>query len=439
MDILDYFKGKKITVMGLGVLGRGIGDTAFLAKYAADIIVTDLKTKDELKDSLKDLEAYPDIKYVLGEHRLEDFRDRDMILKAAGVPLDSPYVAEALKNNIPVEMSASLVTQFSEAIIVGVTGTRGKSTVTHLIHHILRAAKKDVCLGGNVRGIGTLELLNKTGKGSVIVMELDSWQLQGFGTVHISPDIAVFTTFLPDHMVYYKNSMEDYWNDKVNIFKWQTKEQQLIIGKNVAKRINKEKPKSSVTVTSSKKLPKDWNLKILGEHNRDNVSLAIEVVRILNIDENIIKEAVEGFDGVPGRLQFVKEVKGVKIYNDNSATTPEATIAALLALGDDIVLIMGGFDKGLDMKSLISEIPKHCKAVVLFKENGTDRILGDVKKLNGVDVYEEESLVNCVKKAISITELGDTLLYSPAFASFGKYFKNEYDRNDQFMALVKKL
>ena len=102
MDILDYFKGKKITVMGLGVLGRGTGDTAFLAKYAADIIVTDLKTKDELKDSLKDLEAYPDIKYVLGEHRLEDFRDRDMILKAAGVPLDSTYVAEALKHNIPV-------------------------------------------------------------------------------------------------------------------------------------------------------------------------------------------------------------------------------------------------------------------------------------------------------------------------------------------------
>ena len=169
------------------------------------------------------------------------------------------------------------------------------------------------------------------------------------------------------------------------------------------------------------------------------MTLAIEVVRILNIDENIIKKAVERFDGVTVRLQFVKEVKGVKIYNDNSATTPDATIAALAALGSDIVLIMGGFDKGLDMKSLISEIPKHCKAVVLFKENGTDRILGDVKKLNGVDVYEEESLVDCVNKAISITQLGDTLLYSPAFASFGKHFRNEYDRSDQFMKIVENL
>jgi len=439
MSHCDYFKGKKITVMGLGVLGRGIADTAFLAWCGADLIVTDLKTKDQLKKSLKILEKYRNIQYVLGEHRLEDFQNRDMILKAAGVSLDSIYINEAVKNKIPVEMSASLVAQMSTALIVGVTGTRGKSTVTHLIYHILKTAGKDVHIGGNVRDVGTLDLLREAIEGDVIVMELDSWQLQGFGNAKTSPDIAVFTTFLPDHMNYYNDSMENYWRDKVNIFKYQTSDKHLIIGGSIRAKIQKENPKSSIIVASNKTLPKEWQLKILGNHNRDNAAIAYEVARILNVDENVIKKAVESFPGVPGRLEFVKEAHGVKIYNDNNSTTPEATIAGLKALGDRIILIMGGSDKGLDMSRLIKEIPEHCKGIVLFKGNGTDKISGDIKKISGIKVFEEEGLKACIKKAMSIAKLGDTLLYSPAFTSFGKYFSNEYDRGDQFMALAKKV
>jgi UDP-N-acetylmuramoylalanine--D-glutamate ligase len=142
MADFSYFKNKKITVMGLGLLGRGVGDVKFLAECGADLIVTDLKTEEELEPSLEKLEGLGNIKFVLGEHRFEDFRDRDFILKAAGVPLDSDFIEEARKNNVPVKMSASLFAKFSPSRIVGITGTRGKTTVSYLIYEILKKSGK---------------------------------------------------------------------------------------------------------------------------------------------------------------------------------------------------------------------------------------------------------------------------------------------------------
>ncbi|MBT4894668.1 UDP-N-acetylmuramoyl-L-alanine--D-glutamate ligase [bacterium] len=426
----NYFKDKKITVMGLGLLGRGVGDVEFLAQNGADLIVTDLKTKKQLQVSLDRLKKFKKIKYVLGKHRLEDFKDRDMILKSAGVPLDSIYIKEAKKNKIPVEMSASLVAKLSDAKIIGITGTRGKSTVTQMIYEILKASKKKVFLGGNVRGIATLPLLENTKKGDYIVMELDSWQLQGFGEGNISPHIAVFTNLMRDHMNYYKGSMAKYFTDKANIYKYQKKGDYLIAGKEIARKI-KDSP-----LLKPKKLPESWKLKVAGEHNRENASLAREVASKAGVSEKIIKKTLENFKSVEGRLEYMKAVRGVKIYNDNNATTPDATIMALRALGDtskNIVLIMGGADKNLDMKPLLKEIEKYCKSVVLLSGTGTDKLKNlkfEYKKAN--------NLKDGIMQALKDSKQGDIVLFSPAFASFG-LFENEYDRNDQFIELVKKL
>src|SRR3989338_3127728 len=235
MKIKNYFKGKKITIMGLGLLGRGVGDAKFLEKNGADLLVTDLKSKKELKVYLDRLKKYKKIKYILGRHRFQDFRDKDMILKAADAPLDSPYIAEARKNNIPIEMDASLFAKLtalstSNVDIIGITGTRGKSTVTHLIYSIIKNSGRRVYLGGNVKGLATLPLLERIKDKDVVVMELDSWQLQGFGEAKISPNIAVFSTFLPDHQNYYKNDMDKYFSDKANIFKFQKENDYLVVG-----------------------------------------------------------------------------------------------------------------------------------------------------------------------------------------------------------------
>lgn len=455
-DWQTYFKGKRVTVMGLGLLGRGVGDVKFLAEAgAADIIVTDMKGAEELEPSLRELRQFGNISFSLGGHELEDFRDRDLVIKAAGVPDDSPFLAEARRNAIPVEMSTALFASFAPGMVVGVTGTRGKSTTTHLLHEILEKAfdgKKRVFLGGNVKGVSTLAFLAEMKEGDIAVLELDSWQLQGFGNLRLSPHISVFTTFLPDHLNYYKGDLNAYLDDKANIFKYQTDVDFLIIGRQAAELV-KEKYgsaiKSTVYEAGDEDVPSDWKITMPGRHNRYNVALALKAAQILRVGTETVREVAEAFRGVPGRLELVRELGGVRIYNDTTATTPDATIAGLHALftpmpGSGIkpstVLVLGGADKNLDMTRLLKEIPVHAKAAVLLAGTGSSRIEADFMRLaeEGLHLEKAATLEEAVSKAFALSRKGDSLLFSPAFASFGM-FKNEFDRGDKFVEVVGKL
>lgn len=452
-DPRTTFAGKKITVMGLGLLGRAISDIAFLARAGAELLVTDLKSAEELAPSLEKLAAYPSITYRLGGHRFEDFENADMILKAQAAPLDSPFLERARSRGVPIQMSASLFAELAQkdVRIVGVTGTRGKTTTAALIHGILSSvarpdfAKAEIFLGGNVRGGEGLALLEKVSPGDTVVLELDSWQLQGFGESRISPHLAVFTTFLTDHMNYYVGSMERYFADKANIFAWQTKKDALIVGSSAQTAIEcyftRDIP-SRVIAADSSDLPSEWNLRLVGEHNRANAALAMRACEWLGVLENDLRSGIEGFGGVEGRLQRMGEKDGVPMWNDNNATTPDATIAALRALGSskrDIILIMGGSDKGLDMRELLALVPVYCKSVVAYPGTGTARVIEALRGMRDVHVFEVETLRGAFAAARSAAAAGDAILFSPAFASFGKEFKNEYDRNDQFVRLVREL
>ena len=444
----EQFKGKKITVMGLGLLGRGIGYTKFLAECGADLIVTDLKTSEQLATSLKALEQFPNIKFVLGEHRLEDFRNRDMIMKAAGVPYDSIYIEEAKKNNIPIEMDVSLFVKSAPGVMtIAVTGTRGKSMTTTLIYEILRGnedyLKRKVYLGGNSRGVATLPLLKKVKDGDILVCELDSWQLQGFGDAKISPHISVFTTFMPDHMNYYRGSMEKYFNDKAKIFVNQKKGDVLIILSKMKKFISSKNVPGKLFVATGKTIL-DWKFNVPGEHQRDNLSCAVKVAEILGIPESKVKKSVAKFKDLEGRLQLLKVYNGVKIYNDNNATTPEATIAGIEAMktlikdksSKKIILICGGADKKLNLTTFVKAVNNNCKYVSLIPGTGTDVLLKEYKLKVNYNVGKD--LNEVVQTALKISSRGDIVLFSPAFASFGM-FNNEYERNDLFMKIINKL
>ncbi|PIS43243.1 UDP-N-acetylmuramoyl-L-alanine--D-glutamate ligase [Candidatus Kaiserbacteria bacterium CG_4_9_14_3_um_filter_50_16] len=436
MDASSHFRAKKITVMGLGLLGRGVGDAKYLAEYGAELIVTDLKTREQLAESVTKLQKFPNIQFILGEHRLEDFKDRDFILKAAGIPLDSPYIAEAKKHNIPIRMSADLFAEISGIPIIGITGTRGKSTVAHMIYEILKTSDKPVLLGGNIRGVSNLSLLKEATPEYTAVLELDSWQLQGFGKAKISPHVAVFTTFYSDHLNYYHDDLDAYLADKANIFLNQGSEDTLIVGKQCAPIIIErygDRIESKTFVIDELKLPDTWALRIPGIHNRYNAALALAVARVAGVADDVSHRALELFAGVPGRLELVREMNGVKFYNDTTATTPEATLAALAAL--DIahtVLIMGGADKELDIAALISKLAE-VKRVILLAGSGTDKIH---KELSTARVHD--TLSSAVADAFTHAHKGDSILFSPAFASFGM-FENEFDRGDQFNALVQTL
>jgi len=451
MDHKKYFKDKKVTLMRIGLLGRGVGDAAFLAENGAKVLVVDDAPKEVMQPSVDALGDYPNIEFKFGPYDPEDFENADMVLKGAGAPDDLPCLMSARENGFPVEMSASLFAKLSGIPIIGVTGTRGKSTVTQMIYHVLSHSTEGapVLLGGNVRGVSNLQLLKDVQEDSIAVMELDSWQLQGFGESKISPQIAVFTNFMEDHLNYYQKegeskeeAMEKYFADKANIFLNQEESGVFITIPEVFERAKEFAKGKNVTLgqevvlADDSTLPEDCTLSMPGRHNRLNTALAYEALKATGLFDEEIFEGLATFPGVPGRLEFLGEEKGVRIYNDNNATSPDATIAALETFGKEknIVLVVGGSDKGLEVEKLANVIEGHCKHVVLYSGTGTEKL--KEKFSSNVDSSEFETLEDCVKEAKNMAENGDILLFSPAFASFGHEYRNEYDRNDKFVDLI---
>lgn len=484
-----HFKGKKITVMGLGVLGRGVGDIAFLADQGAHLLVTDVKSEEFLAGSLAKLKKYADIKYRIGSHDKKDFSASaaDMILKAASVPLDSEFVLNAEAENVPIEMSAALLVdlakkQFGDSVtVIGITGTRGKSTTTSLIAHILKSAIADkkihghVHLAGNVRGVSNLPLLKKIKKGDYIVAELDSWQLQGFGTKKISPDIAVFTSFLDDHLNYYKGDRELYFNDKTHIFRAlgasvsASSRSGLFASPQAAKEIRKRFPKQKMIIGSSGSWADDFKTVLIGEHNMQNIRLAALVAEACGISRPAIKKALGTALSEPGRLEYAGKIGSLHVYDDNNATSPDAVVAALDSLHKKyeksgkksptndihIQLIMGGADKHLDLGKLRKSLSKFHPALTLIGGTGTDRLLKEMhagksaKKLAATESETKpfDNFTAALESAFASAQAAKTksgakaknkiVILSPGFASFGM-FKNEYDREDQFKAFIKK-
>ena len=428
--------------MGLGLLGRGVGDVAALAEYGADLIVTDLKTEAELKESIDKLSDYPNITYTLGEHRKEDFENRDMILVAAGVTADSEYLEHARQAGVPLKQSAALFAELAKIPIIGVTGTRGKSTVTAMIHHVLAVTTGEpVIKGGNVRGVSNLQLLNEVKDGSLAVMELDSWQLQGWGWAEMSPQIAVFTSFMRDHMNYYHDDMDAYFADKANIFKYQEESGVLVTTPAVFEWIKQYQDATlgqEVVLVDQSNLPDDAHLSMPGEHNRQNAALATEALKAVGLSEEEIFEGLASFPGVEGRLQLLTEIEGVKIYNDNNASTPAATAAGLEAVADgqNVVLIVGGEDKGLEVDELPTAIQEYCAHIVLYSGSGTEKL--KVALPHETSHEEHDTLKACVEAALATATPGNVILFSPGYASFGLEYKNEYDRNDQFVSIISK-
>jgi len=439
------FKDKKITVMGLGLLGRGLQVSAFLAQAGAKLTITDLKTAEELKASIKKLQKYR-VRYVLGKHDLKDFENVDIIIKSAGVPLDSVYIQHAKEKSVPIEMDASLFVKIVKKIypkvkIVGITGTRGKSMTTALIHHILNENSKilnaKIFLGGNMRNTATLPILNKIKPNDIVVLELDSWQCQGFGDCKISPDISVFTNIMKDHMNYYRGNIDTYLRDKSNIYKFQKKSDILITNTEMLKKF-KLKPKSKIIIPTNKTIKslKNINLNIFGKHNIQNTSLAVEVVSKFGLKQKEIIKSLKTFKGLEGRLEIIINNKATFI-NDNNATTPEATGVGIKAVKEKykkgkIILIAGGSDKTLDLSPLLKEIKKVHKTILL-PGTGTNKLLEKIK----TKYILSKNLKEAVGEAVKNINSNDVILFSPGFASFG-LFKNEYDRNDQFLNIIKK-
>jgi UDP-N-acetylmuramoylalanine--D-glutamate ligase len=463
---IEDLKGKKITIMGLGTLGGGIGTVRFLHAAGAKLTVTDLKSKEELKTSLEKISNLKNIEYVLGKHRPEDFMETDMVIKNPAAPWDNKYIKLALEKKIPVEVDSSLFFKLCKNPIIGITGTKGKTTTASLLYNIFKEAGKNPIKIG-VDQISVIDKLSELKKDNVVIFELSSWRLSALGKYKLSPQTAVFVNIYQDHLNYYK-TMEKYILDKEYIFLNQKPNDICIINADSEvlakiipeiksgvirfshKKINRGRGvyihDESIFVNDGideKKVVDISKIKLKGEHNQDNIMAAVGAAYFQGIGVESIRRAILKFGKAPSqRLEFVREVGGVKYYNDTAATTPQSAIAGIRSFEEPVILICGGSDKNLDMAELAQVIYSRVKGVIFLKGEGTQKLISEIRKVASVKEGKDFVVVGSMKKALemakTVAEKGDVVLLSPGTASFG-LFKNEFDRGDKFVAEVKNL
>lgn len=460
-----WFKGKKITVMGIGLNGGGVGTIKFLSSCGAKIIATDLKNREQLQMSLDQLKGIKDLEFVLGQHRMEDFTSVDMVVKGPSVPWDEKHIVAALEKKIPVEMDSSLFFKLCKNKVIGVSGTKGKTTTASLIAAMLKQAEKNV-LSVGIGQVSVLDRLNEVEDETVIVFELSSWRLSALGRAGLSPHIAVLTNIMRDHLNYYK-TMERYAKDKEYIFANQKASDWLIINNederlrkmaSIAKsrlvRCAKEELRNGEAVFMSEgelkindgndinSIVKIADISLQGEHNKTDCMLAAGAAFAAGVSLVDIAKVLKSFSGVPHRLEFVREFNGVKYYNDTAATIPDAAVLSLRSFDCPVVLIAGGTDKDLEFEFLAKEIVARTKGIVLLVGTATEKLLAQLKKIKGEEYVKEIAIANSMEEAVQVarraSQDGDAILLSPGAASFG-IFENEFDRGDKFKKIVKDL
>jgi len=340
--------------------------------------------------------------------------------------------------------------------IIGITGTRGKTTTTSLIYEILHASGHPTVLGGNVAGVETLSLLPQISPETLVVLELSSWQLEGLAPHAVSPLVAVMTNVYPDHLNTY-TGMDEYAEAKANIFRHQHSTAIAVFNYDNpwTRRFGEEAP-GRTWFTSLQRggsfARRSTHLEpfiftetpLVGRHNLENVLLATTTAHLLGIPNKLITSAVRNFRGVAHRLEDLGIIHGVRFINDSTSTTPIAGQVGLEAFKEPIVLVAGGNTKHLSLEQWPATIIKRCRDVILLQGKGTEELLPalhvEVQK-QGVSnpvrgIFSD--FVQAVDAAMACTKPGDVLLFSPGFTSFGM-FLNEFDRGNRFVEYVRAL
>ena len=453
-------RGKRVTVMGLGLFGGGAGVARFLARRGADVVVTDLRDEDALRDAVESLAGLP-LTFRLGCHEDADFTDADLVVVNPAVPPTAPYLQLALAAGVPLDTEINILFRLCRAPIVAVTGSNGKSTTTAMIAGILEAAGLKVWLGGNLGG-SLLDHITEVTPDDVAVLELSSFQLERLAWTGLSPHIAVVTNLTPNHLDRHR-TMANYAAAKKQIFLNQGPGDALIVNRDdeaVAGWLDEMCAGVRRLSFGKTDLPPDaegvtlrdaegvfrlggaggtialGGLRLPGEHNRQNALAAALAAMLLGAGRRHIEDALAAFEGLPHRLEFVAEHDGVRYYNDSIATNPESVMVALRSFESGIILIAGGQDKDLDYDELARMIVTRVRHTVLLgaaaeKIHRSLRDAGaDPSRIARVASFEEG-----VARAVALAEPGDIVLMSPACTSYDMFLNFE-ERGRRFVELV---
>lgn len=430
---MDDLQGKRVTVLGLGRFGGGIGVAKWLVEHGARVLVTDQAPADQLAESVERLKGLP-IEFYLGGHREADFTSADLLVVSPAVPPTHPMLRAAQSVGVPVTTEIRLFIERCPATIVGVTGTKGKSTTTALLGLMLEQ-KYRTFIGGNLGGSLLPELPNIC-SADVVVLELSSFMLEHLRPLRWSPHVALVTMISTDHIDWHGSEVA-YHEAKRNLVRFQTREDFAVLSEEspIASSFASHTQATVVTYGVDGRPP--FLLRIAGRHNQLNAQGAFAAAACLGVTREQAQLGIAGFEGLPHRMQVVHERDGIRWINDSIATIPEAAIAACNAFGrGQVIQIVGGYDKGLDWTGMCRELGTGCKAILTIGAIGPR--LAELLRRYGshAKVWECGDLAGAVSTAKSLAEPGDVVLLSTGTASYDQ-FQNFEKRGEAFAEMAR--
>jgi UDP-N-acetylmuramoylalanine--D-glutamate ligase len=446
---ITKFKHKKILVLGLAK--SGVSAASLLHKLEAFVTVNDQKPLAENPEAQGLLQE--GIKVICGSHPIELLDEGfEYVVKNPGIPYHNPLIKRAVEKGIPVLTEVELAYLVSEAEMIGITGTNGKTTTTTLLYEILSEDKKNPLIAGNIGTVAS-EVAQTAGRDEKMVVELSSFQLMGID--EFSPHIAIITNLYDAHLDYH-GTIDEYWRAKANITKNQTKEDYLIINQ------DQDHLRSIVDFTQASIIPFSTIREVEngayikggaiyfqqecigqlsavvlpGAHNLENILCAVAASKLYGVSNDSIMHVLGSFTGVKHRTQFVKELNNRKFYNDSKATNSLATKSALNAFDGPTILLAGGLDRGNSFDDLIPHL-KNVKVLITFGETA-DKLQQTGQKAGIQTIVRVDNVEKAVPAAYEHSEEGDVILLSPACASWDQYRTFE-ERGDIFIEAVHNL
>ena len=440
--IIEKLKDKKVAILGFGREGKST--YRLLRKYLQDQVFTILDQKEIELDDDKVIK-------VTGEHYLDNLDQYDVIIKTPGISLKDIDI-EPIKNKITSQLE--LLLEVNRKNIIGITGTKGKSTTSTLTYEVLKDQLKDVYLLGNI-GVPVLDEIENYKEDTKLVIEMSSHQLE---FIKKSPHIACILNLYQDHLDH-AGSLEHYHQNKMNIFKYQTEEDYCIYSEdneylekrmkeypykgihysvrfdnlhlegNTTRRVNKD------IYINKEKVYTDQKRNILGDHNLKNIMFVLTIAHILNLDINRAKHVIENFHGLKYRMEYIGKSHEIDFYNDTIATIPDATINAIHSIPNIETVIIGGLDRGIDYQEFIDFLKESClKNIICMPTTGIK--IGKALEESNKNIYYANTLEEAYKISIDVTEKGKACILSPAAASY-EFFKNFEEKGKAFEEIVK--
>lgn len=433
---MQELANKRVTVAGLGRFGGQIAAARWLVLQGAQVIVTDQAPAEKLASSIDQLAGLP-IEFHLGGHQIEDFTGVDLVVASPALSPGNQYLRSAIDAGVPITTEIRLFIERCPATILGITGSKGKSTTTALLGEMLKT-RFTTWVGGNI-GRPLLNELHQIDKTHLVVLELSSFMLEYLAPMRWSPHVSVVTMLANDHLDWH-GSARAYTEAKKNIIRFQRPDDFTVLNADDAASVAWSKATAGRVIYFTTENREPFEMIIPGRHNQSNAQAAFAAASLVGITQADAQRAVREFAGLPHRLQLVHEADGVRYFNDSIATIPEAAIAALEAFpAKRVIQIVGGKDKGLPLTAMCNALVERSKAALCIGATGpqiADHMAKSPTHQSAANVYECGDLPTAMKIARQIAAPGDVVLLSTGCASYDQ-FVNFEERGELFTSLAK--